>query len=92
LLAELGRLGVVNAVITMDNAKYHKHLPEDTPKGSNKKSVLQDACRRWDIQFNLSDVKSTLWQLLPPKCHNVWANNHPPSPAWSYHRSFGSVA
>ncbi|ETV80378.1 hypothetical protein H257_06687 [Aphanomyces astaci] len=31
LLDELDSLGVVNALIVMDNAKYHKGHPKDTP-------------------------------------------------------------
>jgi transposase len=55
-------MSVSNANTAMDNAKYHKGLPGDTPKGSQKKFMLQDACRRRSIPLDTMDVKSVLWQ------------------------------
>ena len=32
---------ILNAIIVMDNAKYHKKLPSDAPRKKQKKAVLQ---------------------------------------------------
>ncbi|ETW10132.1 hypothetical protein H310_00504 [Aphanomyces invadans] len=45
----------------MDNAKYHKCLPHDTPRYGWSKARLQNACRTYGISFNSNDPKCTLW-------------------------------
>ncbi|OQR85314.1 hypothetical protein ACHHYP_11956 [Achlya hypogyna] len=47
----------------LDNAKYHKCLPKDTPRFKEKKAVLQAACTRYDIAFT-SETKPELWKKL----------------------------
>ena len=53
-----------NAVIVMDNAKYHCSFPDSTPKGNWKKSQMQQACTERGIPFNPSDLKCVLWEKL----------------------------
>ena len=64
LLSELHVKGIQNSIIVMDSAKYHKTLPQDTPKGNQKKAILQAACSRYDIPFEYTDLKSMLWEKL----------------------------
>ena len=63
LLDTLDDYGVGNAVIVMDNAKYHKTAPVGTPKGSTKKADLLSYCERNDINLSEDDkcLRSTLW-------------------------------
>jgi hypothetical protein len=46
LLNALDKEGIKGAYIVMDNAKYHKVKPADTPKFSDKKEALEAACQR----------------------------------------------
>ncbi|RHY94243.1 hypothetical protein DYB35_001234 [Aphanomyces astaci] len=69
LLNELDALHVVNAWIVMDNAKYHKGLPSDTPSSRMRKQRLQDECKRFGIAFEQGDFKSVLWQKLSAYIH-----------------------
>lgn len=71
LLAVLVRRGIANAIIVMDNAKYHKKLPSEVPKSSSKKADLVEACRRWGVPFSDSDTRTILWDRLrePIKAH-----------------------
>ncbi|RHY15598.1 hypothetical protein DYB36_005030 [Aphanomyces astaci] len=64
LLAELGDMGVANAYIVMDNAKYHKGRPVGTPTSRLCKTTLQAACTRYGIPFEPTDFKSILWGKL----------------------------
>ncbi|RHY18959.1 hypothetical protein DYB32_010304 [Aphanomyces invadans] len=64
LFAELDGLGVVNACIVMDNAKYHKGRPSGTPTSRLCKKSLQAACTRYGLSFEPSDFKSILWEKL----------------------------
>ncbi|RHY24712.1 hypothetical protein DYB32_008725 [Aphanomyces invadans] len=71
LVSILDKMGIENALIVMDNAKYHKCLPPDTPKFSMKKLRLQEACVVRGIPYNASDVKSFLWSKLEPVVASV---------------------
>ncbi|KAG9408508.1 hypothetical protein AC1031_022126 [Aphanomyces cochlioides] len=66
LIVDLESLGVQNALIAMDNAKYHKSLPPGTPKFSMKKNELQVCCIENGIPYDDSDIKSRLWSRLAP--------------------------
>ncbi|KAG9411451.1 hypothetical protein AC1031_017085 [Aphanomyces cochlioides] len=61
MLDELDDLGMKNALIVMDNAKYHKCLPPDTPSGRWSEKRLQDECIRIGVDVAPSDYKSLLW-------------------------------
>lgn len=64
LLKCLKNKGITNTVIVMDNAKYHKALPPDTPRQGNNKKELQAACKQYNINFDETDTKAMLWQKL----------------------------
>ena len=64
LIEALAAWDVHCATIVMDNAKYHKSLPEGTPKGSWKKQRMLEYCKEHDIAVNHSDLKSVIWDKL----------------------------
>jgi transposase len=64
LLDALDKRHIENAIIVMDNAKYHRNLPEGTPKSNFKKSVLQKACKEYGISFEPTETKAMLWPKL----------------------------
>ena len=64
LLDALSERGVKNALIVMDNAKYHKMLPEGTPKGQWKKQLMLEYCASHGIQYSPNEMKSQLWGRL----------------------------
>ena len=64
LLQALKDRNISNAIIVMDNAKYHKKLPEDVPKKQHKKAALQEACRRYGIDFGINETKLMLWNKV----------------------------
>jgi transposase len=64
LLEALKVRNVTNAVIVMDNAKYHKSLPLDTPKGSWKKQAMAEACSKYQIPIEANELKSSMWAKL----------------------------
>ena len=64
LLLALEKRNIENAIIIMNKAKYPKNTPPDTPKRSQKKATLQEACRRYGLSFELTDTKALLWSKL----------------------------
>ncbi len=64
LLDALRAREISNAIIVMDNAKYHKKLPPDTPRKGWKKAQLIEACADRNIDVPDKALKSTIWQLL----------------------------
>ncbi|KAG9397822.1 hypothetical protein AC1031_016615 [Aphanomyces cochlioides] len=64
MLRELDGIGVRNAIIALDNAKYHRTKPLDTPKYGDRKAVLHEACDKYNIAYDSSDTKSVLWSRL----------------------------
>ncbi|ETV92042.1 hypothetical protein H310_13567 [Aphanomyces invadans] len=50
-----------NVINTLDNAKYHKGLPDDTPSGSWTKARMMQGCATYDIELNVKEYRSTLW-------------------------------
>ena len=64
LLDELQKRGIENTVIIMDNAKYHKTLPDDTPKKAWKKADLVTACAKYGVPVAPTDTKPVLWDKL----------------------------
>jgi hypothetical protein len=66
LLAALEARGITNSIIVMDNAKYHKSLPPDTPKSSWKVSDLKQAATSWGIELGPHDTKNQVWDKLKP--------------------------
>ncbi|KAG9405655.1 hypothetical protein AC1031_003563 [Aphanomyces cochlioides] len=57
LLDELDTHGVQNALIVLDNAKYHKGLPSSTPTSGKRKSVLLEACALYGIATSGDEYK-----------------------------------
>ncbi|RQM31148.1 hypothetical protein B5M09_005203 [Aphanomyces astaci] len=64
LLDELNRCGATNTLIIMDNAKYHKGRPADTPSGGQRKEKLLAACATYGIDADVSELKSVIWGKL----------------------------
>jgi transposase len=64
LLSSLAKRGLKNMVIVMDNAKYHKTLPDSDLHKSWKKDRLQQACTARGIPFEHMDTKAILWDKL----------------------------
>jgi hypothetical protein len=60
LLYCLEEMGVKNAVIAMDNAKYHKCLPPGTPKASWTKGRMREGLTELHIPWDLDELKPTL--------------------------------
>ncbi|OQR86055.1 hypothetical protein ACHHYP_11058 [Achlya hypogyna] len=58
--------GMHGVVFVMDNAKYHKGMPADTPRGKWRKSDLIEACERFGVDVAATDLKTTIWQRLKP--------------------------
>ncbi|KAF0707610.1 hypothetical protein AaE_013532, partial [Aphanomyces astaci] len=46
------------------NAKYHKGLPGNTPKGSWTKQKMAEACEAYGIEIDVKEFRSTLWAKL----------------------------
>ncbi|RHY72183.1 hypothetical protein DYB26_014629 [Aphanomyces astaci] len=59
-------LGQTGVVFVMDNAKYHKGLPDDTPRGSWRKVGLLAACQLYGVDVEARDLKKTVWSRLKP--------------------------
>jgi transposase len=74
LLSSLAKRGLKNTVIVMDNAKYHKTLPDSEPRKSWKKDRLQQACTARGIPFENMDTKAILWDKLQK---NIGATSKP---------------
>ena len=62
-LATLKSRNITDAIIFMDNAKYHKKFPEGTPRMNEEKSRLQDACEEYGVAFDMSDTSSILGKV-----------------------------
>lgn len=65
LLNVLDARNVKNAVIVMDNAKYHK-VKSAVPNRRSKKTALEDACKRYGLVYDENSTKKTLWAVLGP--------------------------
>ena len=50
-----------NNVIVMDNAKYHKSLPENTPKASWKNQQPVDYFFDKGLEIEDNDLKTVIW-------------------------------
>ncbi|EDQ91345.1 uncharacterized protein MONBRDRAFT_23645 [Monosiga brevicollis MX1] len=59
-------MGVQNAIIVMDNARYHKSLPASTPRQSQKKDDLVAACRQLGLDVGGSQTKQAIWAQVEP--------------------------
>ncbi|RHY74210.1 hypothetical protein DYB38_011127 [Aphanomyces astaci] len=66
LLVALNEHGVGNAIIVMDNAKYHKCIPATTPRLSWKKADLIDVCDLLAILHAPGELKASIWEKLQP--------------------------
>ena len=52
---------VINSLIVMYKAKYHKSLPNETPKGSWKKQKILDYFQNHNIPASPVVFKSVIW-------------------------------
>lgn len=64
LLDSLAAENVSNSIIVMDNAKYHKTLPTDTPRKGWRKAQLIDAACSYGITVESKMTKPEIWSLL----------------------------
>lgn len=64
LIQALKVRNINNAIIVMDNAKYHKKLPDTTPRKNSTKENLILACQQYGIEFRAGDTKFLLWNRL----------------------------
>eukprot|EP00049_Salpingoeca_infusionum_P019447 m.361900 g.361900 ORF g.361900 m.361900 type:complete len:553 (-) comp19975_c0_seq1:79-1737(-) len=71
LVATLEKDKIRNTVIVMDNAKYHKTLPPDTPKFGWSKAELLEACETFGIEIDPRSTKPLIWSQLKPKIDAV---------------------
>ncbi|ETV93264.1 hypothetical protein H310_12699 [Aphanomyces invadans] len=65
-LAALKAEGIANTIILMDNAKYHKCVPEMTPKFTWPKGDLIDVCDSLGIPHSPGEIKASLWSKIAP--------------------------
>lgn len=56
--------GIKNTVIIMDNAKYHKTLPEGTPKSFWKRSQIIEYCSANFLPIEERETKAMIWNRL----------------------------
>ncbi|ETV69156.1 hypothetical protein H257_15111 [Aphanomyces astaci] len=66
VMSEVEALGKQGVTFVMDNAKYHKGLPADTPRGTWRKAYLLSACQRYAVDVDSHDLKKTIWARLKP--------------------------
>ena len=71
LLDAIKKQNMENTIIIMDNAKYHKQIPDDTPQMGWKKSKLLDECSKRGIQVPDKSIKTEIWKLLEPFVRNT---------------------
>ncbi|RQM27798.1 hypothetical protein B5M09_012516, partial [Aphanomyces astaci] len=64
LLEALQDHAIANAIIVMNNAKYHKCIPDTTPKFTGRKADLIDVCDTLGIAYSPSELKATIWAKL----------------------------
>ncbi|ETV73529.1 hypothetical protein H257_11654 [Aphanomyces astaci] len=60
LLDALDVAGITKTIDVMGNAKYHKSVPDDTPRFSWRKADLLDVCVALGIEHNPGDLKVRL--------------------------------
>ena len=61
LLDSSEAINVHNAVIVMDNSKYYKSIPKNTPKASWKNQQLVDYCLNKGLDLEENDLKTVIW-------------------------------
>ncbi|KAH9091262.1 hypothetical protein LEN26_018811 [Aphanomyces euteiches] len=64
LLDEIDKLQKYGVIFAMDNAKYHRTKPPDTPRGSMKKSELMAALQAAISFFDGVPTKPVVWASL----------------------------
>lgn len=52
---------IQHAVIALDNVKYHKRLPDGTPKGTTPTKEVQTKCDEYSVAFEPYKLKRELW-------------------------------
>jgi transposase len=56
--------GFRECIIVLDNAKYHKVLPEHVPRKKDSKQKLVQACEQYNLPVHARDTKAILWDKL----------------------------
>ena len=71
LLQSLKAHNIENTIIVMDNAKYHKCLPQDIPKPGWKKQEIINWCLKNGVSVDKRDLKDTLMKKVFEKTGDV---------------------
>ncbi len=64
LFDALSKRNVKNAMIIMDNAKYHNKLDDSVPKKNNKKQKMIDYLEKNKIDFDDGSSKQMIWEKV----------------------------
>ncbi|KAE9301579.1 hypothetical protein PF008_g22716 [Phytophthora fragariae] len=64
LLQALENRGLAGCIIVMDNAKYHKALPESTPKKGSRRANMISAMKEYGLDIPDNATKAILWIIL----------------------------
>lgn len=64
LLQALENRGLAGCIIVMDNAKYHKALPESTPKQGSRRAKMISAMKEYGLDIPDNATKAILWKIL----------------------------
>lgn len=85
LLACLETRGIQNAIIVMDNAKYHRKLPDSVPQNSWPKAKLLELCQSRNVAVRPNALKCELYsalmkhmenEIMPVVCEMAKAKGH----------------
>ena len=61
LLDSVETISMQNAVIVMENEKYHKSLPDNAPKASCNKHQLVGYCLDKGLDLEENDLETVIW-------------------------------
>ncbi|GMF14921.1 unnamed protein product [Phytophthora fragariaefolia] len=64
LLQALENWGLTGCIIVMDNAKYHKALPESTPKQGSRRANMISAMKEYGLDIPDNAMTAILWKIL----------------------------
>jgi hypothetical protein len=70
----LAAAGLYNTIIVMDTAKYHKCIPDTTPKFSWSKADLMNVCDALGLHYEPGDLKASIWSKLSPYVATIVAD------------------
>jgi hypothetical protein len=89
LLQALSHRRIQNAVIVLDNAKYHKSLPATTPKSAWKVADMRQYCQVNEIPLDPKDTKRIIQAKMKPHLQSYCCANVPRR--WSHHDVYSTT-